>query len=419
MTDRGAAGATRSNTLLWMMIGGGLILFVSLGMRQSFGVFQLPVVGDKGWTREIFSTAIAIQNLVWGVTQPFFGWLADRYGAARTVAIGGVLYAIGLAIMAFPENQFLLHLGGGLFVGMALAAGSFGVVFGALGRAAPPERQGMVMGVAGAVGSLGQFLMIPGSAALIGAMGWSNAFLVLAALMMMICLCASFLRGAPANIAGPKASNRPMPAVLENQSAKQALAEAAGHRGYWLLMAGFFVCGFQITFIATHVVAHVEDAGLSADIAAGTLSLIGLGNIVGSYVASALGDKYRRKNLLSIIYLLRAALFIALVLLPASPVVALGFGLIMGFLWLGTVPLTTSLVGQIFGTRSLSPLFGCVSLTHLIGAALGVYLGGLLFDETGSYDVVWLIAAALGVLAALLHWPIADKPLRAVQPASG
>ncbi len=411
MKDSGFRPSHRSNTLLWIMIGGGVILFLSLGMRQSFGLFQLPLIEAKGWGREVFSIAIAIQNVVWGITQPFFGWLADRYGAAKIAVLGGGLYALGLALMAFPDSQTLLYLSGGLVVGMALAASSFAVVLGAIGRVAPPERQGMSMGVASAVGSLGQFLMIPGSSALISMIGWSNAFLVLAFVMLLICICAPNIRTVPA---APAMST----AAVDHTSAKRAVAKAMGHSGYWLLMAGFFVCGFQITFIATHVVAYVEDSGLSRSIAAGTLSLIGLGNIVGSYVASALGDKYRRKYLLSIIYALRAVAILVLVLMPASPIMSLVFGLVMGLLWLGTVPLTTSLVGQIFGTRYMTTLFGFVYLTHQMGAALGVYLGGKVFDDTGSYDTVWLIAAGLGVVAALLHWPIADKPLRSINTAS-
>lgn len=401
---------TRQNPLLWMMIGGGMILFLSLGMRQSFGLFQLPMVEAKGWGREIFSIAIALQNIVWGITQPVFGLLADRYGASKVAVGGGVLYALGLVMMAFPESQTLLYLGGGVIVGMALAATSFAVVLGAIGRAAPPERQGMMMGVGAAVGSMGQFLMIPGSSSLIGAVGWSDAYLILALAMLLICLCATSIRAVPK-------SDTATAAPVDHATARAAIAEAMGHSGYWLLMAGFFVCGFQITFIATHVVAHVEDTGLSKSVAASTLMLIGLGNVAGSYVASALGDRYRRKYLLSIMYMLRVVAILALVVLPPSAPVALGFGLVMGFLWLGTVPLTTSLVGQIFGTRYMSTLFGFVYFTHQIGAAIGVYLGGRIFDGTGSYELVWLIAAGMGVLAALLHWPIADKPLRTAQPA--
>lgn len=403
----------RQNTLFLMIIGGGVILFLSLGMRQSFGLFQLPMLESKGWGREIFSIAIALQNIVWGITQPVFGYLADRFGAAKVACSGGVLYALGLVLMAFPESPLLLYLGGGVIVGMALAAGSFAVVLGALGRAAPPGRQGAVMGIATALGSMGQFLMIPGSSALIGAVGWSDAFLILAGAMLVICLCATTVRALPVTV------DANAPAPVDHDNAKAAIAEAMGHSGFWLLMAGFFVCGFQITFIATHVVAHVEDTGLSKTVAAGTLMLIGLGNVAGSYVASALGDRYRRKYLLSILYALRAVAILALVAVPASPAVALTFGLVMGLLWLGTVPLTTSLVGQIFGTRYMTTLFGFVYFTHQIGAALGVYLGGRIFDDTGSYDLVWLIAAGLGVLAALLHWPIADKPLRTVSQPAG
>lgn len=401
-TAPSAIVARRRAPLMWMMIGGGLILFLALGTRQSFGLFQLPMLTEKGWGREVFSIAIAVQNLVWGLAQPFAGMIADRWGAARTAAGGSLLYALGLYLMATPASPWMLHLGGGLVVGMALAATSFAVVLGAIGRAAPPERQGMAMGIAGAIGSLGQFLLIPGNAALIAAFGWSNALIVGAAAMALMLALTPTIRAPVAH--GPVLD-------LPVQGMGAAIVEAGRHPGYWLLMAGFFVCGFQITFIATHVVAYVSDIGLSVAVASGTLTLIGFGNIFGAYVWSALGDRFRRKYLLSVMYLARGLLIAALLILPAAPWVALGFGLIMGILWLGTVPLTTSLVGQIFGTRYMTTLFGFVFFAHQIGAGLGVWLGGYLYDRTGSYTDVWSIAAGLGFLAALLHWPIADRPV--------
>jgi MFS family permease len=394
---------------MWMMIGGGLIMFLSLGTRQSFGLFQVPMMTDHGWGREVFSLAIAVQNLVWGVAQPFAGMLADRWGAARTAAGGALLYGLGLYLMANPYAPWMLHLGGGLVVGMALAATSFAVVLGAIGRAAPPGRQGMAMGIAGAIGSMGQFLLIPGNSALIEAFGWSNALIVGAGAMALMVALTPLIR---APVATGPAVEHPV------QGLGAAIGEAARHRGYWLLMAGFFVCGFQITFIATHVVAYVSDTGLSAIVASGTLTLIGFGNIFGAYVWSALGDRYRRKHLLSLLYLARGTLIVALLALPVAPWVALGFGLIMGILWLGTVPLTTSLVGQIFGTRYMTTLFGFVFFTHQLGAGLGVWLGGYLYDRTGSYFWVWAIAAGLGFLAALLHWPIADRPVARLAEAA-
>lgn len=409
-TDRSAGSAAPAASsrarLTSMIIGGGLIMFLALGTRQSFGLFQLPMLADKGWDREIFSAAIAIQNLVWGLAQPFAGMFADRLGPARTAAGGALLYGLGLYLMATPATPWLLYLGGGLVVGMALAATSFAVVLGAVGRAAPPHRQGVAMGVAGAVGSLGQFLMIPGNTALIEAFGWSTALLVGGgAMAVMLALTPTIRAPAAASPATHPTAGLPAQGLIA------AVREAAAHPGYWLLTAGFFVCGFQITFIATHVVAYISDTGLSIEVASGTLSLIGFGNIFGAYAWSALGDRYRRKHLLSLLYFARAVLIVALLALPVAPWVALGFGLIMGVLWLGTVPLTTSLVGQIFGTRYMTTLFGFVFFSHQLGAGLGVWLGGYLYDHTGSYDVAWMIAAGLGFVAAGLHWPIGDRPV--------
>lgn len=393
--------------LVWIMVGGGLILLLSVGSRQAFGLYQVPMVEAKGWGRETFSLAIAVQNLVWGLAEPFFGRLADRFGS-RPVVIGSVgLWVLGLWLMSNPGSPVELYLGGGLIVGMALAASAFGVVLGAVGRAAPAHRRGMAMGVAGAIGSVGHMILIPVNHALIDVAGWSDSLLIVAFGMISLALLALMLRapreGGPSSLTGNP--------LTDLQTGSQALREAFGHSGYWLLMIGFFVCGFQVTFIGTHVVAYIGDVGLSPEIASGTLTLIGLGNILGSFVFSSLGDKFPRKYLLSLMYLGRAAFILMLVLLPPSPVVALGFGFLMGLLWLGTVPLTSGLVAQIFGVRHMSMLFGFVFFTHQIGAALGVWLGGFMYDQTGSYDLVWLIAAGLGVLAAFVHYPIADKPL--------
>ena len=406
--------------LVWIMVGGGIILLLSVGSRQAFGLYQVPMVEAKGWGRETFGLAIAIQNMVWGLAEPFFGRLADRFGS-RPVVIGSIgLWVLGLWFMSNPGSQGELYLGAGVFVGMALAASAFGVILGAVGRAAPAERRGFALGVAGAVGSVGHMIMIPINHALISWAGWSDALLIVACGLCSLAGFALLLRR-PAGGGMAGATGNPL---NDLQTGSQAIREAFGHSGYWLLLAGFFVCGFQVTFIATHIIAYLGDVGLSPEVASATLTLIGLGNILGSFVLSSMGDRFPRKYLLSIMYILRALLMVGLVLLPATPVVALGFGILMGFIWLGTVPLTSGLIAQIFGVRHMSMLFGFVFLTHQIGAALGVWLGGFVFDRTGSYDIVWIICAVLGLIAAVIHYPIADRPVPrlrdlATAPAAG
>lgn len=395
-----------NSRFFWILTAGSLILFLALGTRQSFGLYLAPMSAELGWGREVFSLAIALQNLMWGVTQPFVGALADRYGPGRTLVAGALLYAAGLVIMGTADNQLVFHIGTGLVVGLALSAVSFSVVFGAIARIAPPHRQGLALGIAGAAGSGGQLVIVLGNQSLLGTDGWRTTLLVGAIVVSLIIALAYPMRGrgkteAPAQ-AKPEARAQPL---------GEAMREAFAHRGYWLLVAGFFVCGFHVTFIATHLPAYITDLNMSAQLAGTALAIIGGFNIIGSFACGALGDHYRKKHLLSLLYILRAGVIAGFVLAPPSETSVLLFSAGIGLLWLGTVPLTSGLVAQMFGLKHMGMLFGFVFLSHQVGAFLGVWLGGRLYDATGSYDTVWTIAIVLGVIAAILHWPIADQPV--------
>jgi MFS family permease len=396
---------------LLVLAAGSALLFLAIGNRQGFGLFQAPLSKDLGWGREIFSLAIGLQNLIWGASQPFLGAIADRYGPGRVVAAGGVAYAIGLYIMSITTTPGMLYLSAGLMIGLSLSALSFAVVFGAIARVVPQERQGRALGIAGAVGSAGQLIVVLGNSALLEAHGWRNTFFICAIASLVLILLAYPIRrqgetgGSGAPIGGA-------------DSLKAALREAFAHRGFWLLCAGFFVCGFHITFIATHFPAYITDLSMPEWVAGSALALIGGFNIFGSLVCGSLGDRYRKKYLLSLLYLARSAVILGLLVAPPTALTMYVFAGAMGLLWLGTVPLTSSLVAQIFGVRYMSMLFGIVFFSHQVGAFLGVWLGGKLYDATGSYDVVWMIAIGLGVAAALLHWPIGDKPVERIGVAT-
>lgn len=399
----------KQRTLL-VLAAGSAILFLAIGNRQGFGLFQAPLSQELGWGREIFSLAIGLQNLLWGASQPFLGAIADRYGPGRVVAAGGIAYALGLYIMSMTTTPAMLYLSAGLLIGLSLSALSFAVVFGAIARVVPQEVQGRALGIAGAVGSAGQLFVVLGNSALLDAHGWRSAFFICAIVSLVLIPLAIPIRrrseeGGGAPIGGAN-------------SLKAALGEAFEHRGYWLLCAGFFVCGFHVTFIATHFPAYITDLSHPEWVAGSALALIGGFNIVGSFVCGSLGDRYRKKYLLSLLYIARAAVIAGLLLAPPTATTMYVFAGAMGLLWLGTVPLTSSLVAQIFGVRYMSMLFGIVFFSHQVGAFLGVWLGGKLYDATGSYDVVWAIAIGLGVVAALLHWPIADKPVERVEAAT-
>jgi len=383
------------------LIAGGVILSLALGIRQSFGLYLPPLSAELGWGRETFALAIAVQNLLWGLSQPAFGWLADRWGGGRVIAGGALLYAAGLYLMGTTESALELHFSAGLLIGLGLSGTSFAVVLGGVARAFPPERRSIALGIASAGGSIGQFVMVPLGQQFIAVYGWSGALFVVAALSLVMVPLAAGLAGKPREAASEPA---PLPAG-------RALAEAAGHRGYLYLTAGFFVCGFHITFIATHLPAYLTDLEISAQAAAMALALIGLFNIAGSLACGYLGQRLSKKWVLAALYTVRGVAITAFILVPATPWTAYVFAAVMGLTWLGTVPLTSALVAQMFGPRYLGTLFGLVFLSHQLGGFLGVWLGGRLYDVTGSYDVVWWLGVALAALAALLHAPIDEKPV--------
>jgi MFS family permease len=383
-----------------ILVCGGLILMLALGTRQSFGLFLRPMSLDLGWGREAFSFAIALQNLVWGCAMPFAGAVADRYGAGRVLAAGGLAYGLGLLAMAHSASPLAFNVAAGLLVGLGLACTGFGVVLAVVARAFPPEKRSLAVGMAGAAGSFGQFAMLPGGQGLISAFGWLGALVAMGALAFLMIPLGAALAG------------RNAAAHESDQSIGAALAEAARHRGFWLLTASFFVCGFQTIFVMTHLPAYLVDGGLSATQGMTALAVIGLFNIVGSYGCGALGGRYSKRLILAWIYAIRA---VAIGIFVAVPLTAAGtylFAAVLGLTWLGTVPLTNSLVGQIFGVKYLSTLFSIAFLGHQLGAFAGAWTGGAAFDATGSYGVVWMTAIALSVVAVALCIPINERALR-------
>ena len=387
-----------------LLTAGAVILALSLGIRHGFGLFLQPMSVANGWGREVFSFAIALQNLLWGVTQPFAGAIADRFGSGRVIVAGALLYGVGLLVMAVAGTPATLSLGAGILVGIGLSGTSFTIVFAAISRAVPPEKRSVAMGVAAAAGSFGQFIMLPGTLTLIEWLGWSAALVALAALAALMTPLAAALADKPgAGLAEPELT------------ARQALGEAASHRGFWLLSFGFFVCGFQVVFIGVHLPAFLVDRGLSIQVGTTALALVGLFNIAGTYCAGLWGGRIRKPLLLAGIYAARAFVIAAFAFAPISPWTAYAFGATMGFLWLGTVPLTNGTVASVFGVRNMSMLTGIVFLFHQVGAFLGGWLGGVVFDRTGSYDAVWLAAIALSVVALLANVPIRETPVARLQ----
>lgn len=398
---------TRRAAML-MLIFGGITISLSLGLRHGFGLFLQPVSMANGWGREVFGFAIAIQNLVWGAAQPFTGMLADRIGAGKVIVGGAVFYVAGLALMAVPQSASMFVLSAGVLVGIGLSGTTFPIVFGAVNRAMPPERRSMAMGITMAVGSFGQFVMLPGSFWLIETFGWSGALVALSVLAAAMIPCAAPLFETPH---GPKAAQTEGPGVLE------AVREAFSHRGFVLLTLGFFVCGFQLIFIGTHLPAFLADRAFPPVVASIVLALVGLTNIAGSYYAGLFGGRRRKPGLLAWVYLLRGGLIAAFVLLPITEWTAYAFGFLMGLFWLSTVPLTNGTISSIFGVRNMSMLAGFVFFSHQVGAFLGGWLGGLLYDHTGSYDIVWALAVGLSLVAAMLNLPIREEPI--VRRAAG
>jgi MFS family permease len=388
---------------------GCLIGLLGFGARSGLGFFLTPMSAANGWGRDVFALALAIQMLLWGAGQPFAGAIADRYGAAPVLSIGAVLYAAGLAAMAYSTTPGMLHFTAGVVIGFGLAGSSFTIVIGAFGKLMPPEWRTLAFGAGTAAGSFGQFLFSPLAVAFIDQFGWQHTLVIFSATVLLIIPLSLALR-APPDLA-------PAPGVAKPQSVKQALTEAFGHTSYLLLVLGFFTCGFQIFFIAVHLPAYLVDRGLPAEIGGWTLAVIGLFNIVGAIGAGWLSAVLPKRYILSFIYFGRAAAILVYILLPPNAVVTLIFGAVLGLLWLSTVPPTSGLVAVMFGTRWLAMLFGFAFFSHQVGGFLGVWLGGLLFERTGSYDVVWWLSILFGLLSAVINLPIVEKPVARVAAA--
>ncbi|KQQ79588.1 MFS transporter [Aureimonas sp. Leaf324] len=386
------------------LLCGAVIVTIAMGLRQSYGLLLRPVELEIGVGREAFGLAIALQNLLLGLAQPFVGAIADRHGAGRVAAAGGLLYAVSLVLASQVSGAFGLQMTLGTLLGLAMTGVTFVVVLGAVGRFVPAEKRGLAFGIVTAGGSVGQFLLVPAMQMAIAGLGWRGALLAGAALAALMVVLAAGIAGRPASA--------PSAASLPPQKLGDALRQAGGHGGYWLLNVGFFVCGFHVAFIATHLPAFLVDQGLDPSVGARALALVGLFNIFGSYVFGLSADRLRKKNVLAAIYFGRAVVIVGFLAVPFTPLSATIFACAMGFLWLGTVPLTSGLVGQIFGVRYLSTLFGIVFMSHQIGAFFGAWAAGLLFERTGSYDLAWTVSIALAVIAGLANLPIRDAPVR-------
>ncbi|MCC7286100.1 MAG: MFS transporter [Burkholderiaceae bacterium] len=384
-----------------VLLCGAMIVTLSMGIRHGFGLWLQPITMARGWSRETFAFALAVQNLAWGIAGPIAGALADRFGAYRVLVAGALLYAAGLATMPLAANGAAFTGAAGLLVGIAQSGVTYAVVYGVIGRNIAPQRRSWAMGVTAAAGSFGQFLMLPVESALISRLGWDQALYALALLVLVIAPLALGLRE-PVRAAAGGAST---------QGIGAALREAFGDRSFNLLTAGYFVCGFQVVFIGVHLPSYLKDRGFDPQVATMALALIGLFNVFGTYAAGALGQRWPKRYLLSTIYAARSLAIVLFLLLPLTSTSIYVFSAAMGLLWLSTVPLTNAVVAQIFGVQYLSMLSGFVFLSHQVGSFLGVWLGGKLFDATGSYDVVWWIAVALGGFAALINLPVREVPI--------
>ncbi len=387
---------------------GCTIAILSFGVRASYGLFNAPLTDARGWGREVFALALAIQNLLWGLGQPIAGALADRYGPTRVLAGGGILYAAGVILTASSTTPLELQLTAGVLVGFGLAGASFTIVIASFTRLVPEEKRSLALGAGTAAGSLGQFIFAPLGHAFIEGYGWESAIVMVGCFMLLVPFLASALSGDK----GMAESKEP------EMTFGDALRQAFGYHSYLWLISGFFVCGFQVAFITVHLPAYLNDNHASAYLGAWSIALVGLFNIIGSLTAGALGGKYSKRWLLSGIYLARSIVITIFVLAPKTDVVVLTFAAAMGLLWLSTVPLTSGLVAVMFGTRYMATLFGFVFFSHQIGSFLGVWLGGRLFDQTGSYDVVWWMSVALGIFAMVVHLPIREKRAPDLVPAA-
>jgi MFS family permease len=387
-----------------MLIGSAVILALSLGVRHAFGLYLVPMSHEFGWGHNVFSLAIAMQNLIWGAVQPITGVFADKYGSKIVVAIGGALYTLGLLLMAVSSSGLLLNLSVGLILGLALSATSFPILLSAVGRAAHPEKRSLAMGIASAAGSFGQFIMLPSTLLLLQSVGWSAALMVSAILIAFIIPLAWTLK-APAYTPANVSAAIPTPAL----SVKEILRIAKNHKPFWFLSLGFFVCGFQVVFIGIHLPGYLIDHGFDATTGTVFLALVGLFNIVGTYTAGWLGGKYSKPHLLMGLYGLRGIAIIGFLLLPLSTWTIYNFGIIMGLLWLSTVPLTNGIVANMFGIKYLSMLSGIVFFTHQVGSFFGGWLGGVNHDMTGNYNMIWMFSILLSVFGVLVHFFVNEE----------
>src|SRR5712675_1866212 len=385
---------------------GCMISLLSFGPRASLGFFLTPMSQANGWDRDVFGLALAIQNILWGIGQPFAGAIADRFGTMRVLCAGGTFYAIGLILMAYSTSPAMLDLAAGVFIGFGLAGCSFSVVLAAFGKLLPERWRLLAFGAGTAAGSFGQFLYSPLAVSLMDTFGWETALVSFGVGMLLVLPLSLAVATAPAEASHGAAS----------QSLRQALSEALGHRSYVLLVLGFFTCGFQLAFITIHMPAYLADKGISADVGGWTIAVIGLFNIVGSLSSGWLGARLPKRYILSVIYLIRALAVLAFISFPVTPGSAILFGAVMGLMWLSTVPPTNGLIATMFGTRWFAMLAGFAFFSHQVGGFLGVWLGGLVFERTGSYDAVWWLSVLFGVLSGLINLPIVEKPVARLAP---
>lgn len=394
-------------SLSQVLICGAAIVTLSMGIRHGFGLWLQPITQAQGWGRQEFAFAMAIQNLSWGFMGIFAGMVADKFGAFRVIALGAVIYSLGLMGMAWATDPWVFALFTGVIIGTAQAGTTYAVIYGVIGRNVPAERRSWAMGVAAAAGSFGQFLMVPVEGLLISQAGWQNALVILAVAALLIVPLAWGLRETALTGAGQ---------LKRDQTIAQALKEAFKYPSFQLLMAGYFVCGFQVVFIGVHMPSYLKDQGLSPQVASYSLALIGLFNVFGTYIAGTLGQKMAKKNILAFIYIARSVAIVLFLWAPLTPTSVYLFSMVMGMLWLSTVPPTNAAVAQIFGVAHLSMLSGFIFFSHQIGSFMGVWLGGYLYDKTGSYNMVWYLAIALGVFAALVNLPVRESPIARHKP---
>jgi MFS family permease len=394
-------------SLTQVLLCGAAIVTLSMGIRHGFGLWLQPITQAQGWGREEFAFAMAIQNLSWGFMGIFAGMVADKFGAFRVIALGAVVYGVGLLGMAWATDPWVFALFTGVIIGTAQAGTTYAVIYGVIGRNVPAERRSWAMGIAAAAGSFGQFLMVPVEGLLISQMGWQTALVILAAAAMLIIPLAWGLREPSLNGPGQ---------VKRDQTIGQALKEAFKYPSFQLLMAGYFVCGFQVVFIGVHMPSYLKDHGLAPQVASYALALIGLFNVFGTYIAGTMGPQIAKKNILVSIYIGRSVAITLFLLAPLTPTSVYIFSAVIGLLWLSTVPPTNAAVAQIFGVAHLSMLSGFIFFGHQIGSFMGVWLGGYLYDKTGSYDIVWYLAIALGIFAALVNLPVRESPIIRTPP---